>query len=34
MNYAYIRVSSKEQNIDRQLNAVKELEVEQKKCFH
>lgn len=33
MNYAYIRVSSKEQNIDRQLNAVKEMEVEPKNVF-
>lgn len=33
MEYGYIRVSSKEQNIDRQLDAFKKIELDKKNIF-
>lgn len=33
MEYGYVRVSSKEQNVDRQLNALAEIKIEKKNIF-
>ena len=32
MEYGYARVSSKDQNIDRQMNAMKQYHIDKKRC--